>query len=99
MIAKRVLFGGLVVLMSVCTWGVGKAAEDPGQGLYDGKCKRCHGPEGRGGQGPSLIPFNWTYEKALEQIRYPLCEMPSFRESELSDAEVGQIVAYLKTIK
>ena len=25
--------------------------------------------------------------------------MPSFRESELSDAEVAQIVTYLKTIK
>ena len=40
-----------------------------------------------------------TYEKALELIRHPLCDMPAFRESDLSDAEVAQIVAYLKTIK
>jgi mono/diheme cytochrome c family protein len=97
--AKRVVFGCLVLMMSVCTWTIGRAAEDPGQRVYDGKCSRCHGPEGRGAQGPNLIPFNWGYEKALEQIRNPLCDMPAFRESELSDAEVAQIVTYLKTIK
>jgi mono/diheme cytochrome c family protein len=98
-IAKRAVFGCLVLLMSVGTWAIGKAAEDPGQRVYNGNCSRCHGPEGRGAQGPNLIPFNWTYEKALEQIRHPLCDMPAFRESDLSDAEVAQIVTYLKTIK
>jgi mono/diheme cytochrome c family protein len=67
--------------------------------VYEGNCKRCHGPEGRGAQGPSLIPFSWSYEKALDLIRHPVCDMPPFPESELSDAEVAQIVAYLKTIK
>jgi mono/diheme cytochrome c family protein len=97
--AKRVVFGCLVLMMSVCTWTIGKAAEDRGATLYDGNCSRCHGPEGRGARAPNLIPFNWSYEKALEQIRHPLCDMPAFRESELSDAEVAQIVGYLKTIK
>jgi mono/diheme cytochrome c family protein len=100
-IAKRVVFGGLVLVMSVCTWAIGRAAEDPGQRVYDANCSRCHGAEGRGRGtlGPNLIPFDWTYEKALDQIRHPLCEMPPFPESDLSDAEVAQIVAYLKTIK
>jgi mono/diheme cytochrome c family protein len=98
-IAKRVVFGCLVVLMSVGTWAIAGAAEDPGQRVYDSNCKRCHAPEGRGAQGPNLIPFDWTYEKALELIRHPLCDMPPFRESDLSDAEVAQIVKYLKTIK
>jgi len=99
-IAKRMVFGGLVLVMSVCTWSIGRAAEDPGEPVYDRSCRRCHGPEGRGtSQGPSLIPFNWSYEKALELIRHPLCDMPPFPETDLSDAEVAQIVAYLKTIK
>ena len=97
--AKRVVFGCLVLMMSVCAWTIGRAAEDRGESVYDGKCKRCHGPEGRGAQGPSLIPFNWSYERALELIRRPLCDMPPFPESELSNAEVAQIVTYLKTIK
>ena len=99
--AMRVVFGCLVLVMSVCTWTIGRAAEDPGQGVYDGNCSRCHGPEGRGRGtlGPNLIPFSWSDEQALEQIRQPLCDMPPFRESDLSDAQVAQIVAYLKTIK
>lgn len=99
MIVKRVVFSCLVLVMAVCTWTTGKAAEDPGQRVYDGNCKRCHGPEGRGAQGPSLIPFDWSYEKALDLIRHPVCDMPAFPESDLSDAEVAQIVTYLKTIK
>ena len=93
------VFGGLVLVMSVCTWTTGRAAEDPGERVYDANCRRCHGPEGRGAPGPSLIPFDWSYENALYLIRQPLCDMPPFPESELSDAEVARIVAYLKTIK
>jgi mono/diheme cytochrome c family protein len=87
-------------MIAVCTWTIGRAAENsPGERLYTAKCKRCHGPEGGGGQGPALVPFKWTYEKALDLIRHPLCEMPAFSESDLSDEEVADIVAYLKSIK
>jgi Cytochrome C oxidase, cbb3-type, subunit III len=99
MIAKRLLFGCLVVVMSVCTWTIGRAAEDPGQSVYDSNCSRCHRPEGRGAKGPALVPFRWTYDKALEVTRHPACEMPAFSESDLSDADVAKIVASLKTIK
>jgi len=100
MIAKRLIFGSLVFVMAVCTWTIGRAAEDPpGERLYDRNCRRCHGPEGRGGQGPTLVPFKWSYEKALDLIRHPVCEMPPFPESDLSDAEVAEIVGYLKAIK
>ncbi len=85
--------------MVVCTWTVGKAADDPGQSVYDSHCRRCHGPEGRGARAPSLVPFDWSYGEALELIRRPICDMPPVPESEVSDAQVAQIVAYLKTIK
>jgi mono/diheme cytochrome c family protein len=99
-IANRVVFGCLILLMSVCVLTTGRAAaEDPGERVYDSNCKRCHGAEGRGARAPSLVPFNLSYEKALDLIRHPVCEMPPFPESELSDDEVAQIVTYLKTIK
>jgi mono/diheme cytochrome c family protein len=98
--ATRVVLGGLVAAMAVCTWTVGRAADDAGERLYDSHCKRCHGAEGRGTrQAPSLIPFDWTYREALELIRHPVCDMPPVPESAVSDAQVAQIVAYLKTIK
>ena len=97
--ATRAVFFCLVLVMAVCTWTVGRAAEDPGERVYDGNCRTCHGSEGRGAKAPSLIPFDWTYEEALDLIRHPVCDMPPIPESALSDAAVAQIVAYLKTIK
>ena len=88
------------MVMAVCTWTVGSAADDSGERLYEGYCRRCHGAEGRGTtQGPSLIPFDWSYAEALELIRHPVCNMPPVPASVLSDAQVAQIVSYLKTIK
>jgi mono/diheme cytochrome c family protein len=96
----RAVFGCLVAAMTVCTWTVGRAADDSGERLYDGNCRRCHGAEGRGTrQAPSLIPFDWSYTEALELIRHPVCDMPPVPASAVSDAQVAQIVAYLKTIK
>jgi mono/diheme cytochrome c family protein len=98
--ASRAIFGGLVVAIAVAAFSAPGAAAGPGERVYDGNCRRCHGPEGRGTtQAPSLIPFKWTYEEALELIRHPMCDMPPVPESAVSDAQVAQIVDYLKTIK
>ena len=97
---KRLVLGCLVLLFVIGTWMIGSAAEEPGQRVFEDHCMQCHGAEGRGGgKGPRLIPFLWSYEQALEMLRYPKCDMPPIPESEVSDAEVAQIVAYLKTIK
>jgi mono/diheme cytochrome c family protein len=97
---KRLASGCLVVLFATGNWMIGSAGAEPGQRVFEDHCMQCHGAEGRGGgKGPRLIPFLWSYEKALEMLRYPKCDMPPIPESELSDAEVAQIVAYLKTIK
>jgi mono/diheme cytochrome c family protein len=98
---NKVAVACLVVLMTVCTRTVGRAADDSGERLYDAHCSKCHGPEGRGrgNVAPSLIPFDWSYEEALELIRHPVCDMPPVPESAVSDAQIAQIVAYLKSIK
>ena len=97
--ATRVVVGGLAVMMAVCALSA-RRADDSGERLYGDYCKRCHGAEGRGtAQAPSLIPFDWSYAEALELIRHPVCNMPPMPASAVSDAQVAQIVAYLKTIK
>ena len=96
---KGLVSGCFVVLFATGTWMSG-SAEEPGRRVYEDHCRQCHGAEGRGaGKGPRLLPFLWSYERALEMLRYPKCDMPPIPESEVSDAEVAQIVAYLKTIK
>ena len=100
--AARAVVVGLVVT-AVSAWTVVRAAGAAGAGggqLYDENCRQCHGTEGRGTtRGPSLVPFDWTYAEALELIRRPVCNMPPVPESALSDAQVAQIVAYLKSIE
>ncbi len=72
----------------------------PGQHVYAESCSRCHGAEGRDGKAPALVPFGWNYSQALDIIRHGgTCGMPAFKESELSDEEVKQIVDYMKTLK
>ena len=99
MIARRVALGSVALAISVCTVTIGRAADNAGEELYANKCRRCHAPEGRGAQAPALVPFKWSDRDALRLIRQPECDMPPIPESELSDQEVAEIVAYLRAIK
>jgi mono/diheme cytochrome c family protein len=72
----------------------------PGRHVYEEQCSRCHGPEGREGKAPWLVPFRWNYQQALNIIRNGgACGMPAFPESELSDEQVKQLVDYLKSLE
>jgi mono/diheme cytochrome c family protein len=95
----RLVSGCVALLIAAGMWTVGSAAAEAGQPVYEKKCSKCHGVEGRGAKGPRLVPFYWRGEQALELVRQPVCDMPPMPASEVSDAEVAQIVAYLKTIK
>jgi cytochrome c oxidase cbb3-type subunit III len=97
--ATRLVAAGAAPLIVALAWTIGSIAAGAGQRVYDDKCSQCHGAEGRGGKGPRLVPFEWTYQQALQQIRQPLCDMPPMPASEVSDEEVAQIVEYLKAIK
>jgi len=97
--AVRAVFVAVIVSIAACAWTAARAADNSGEALYDGHCRQCHGAEGRGAKAPSLIPFDWTYKEALDLIRHPICDMPPIPASAVSDAQVAQIVAYLKTIK
>jgi mono/diheme cytochrome c family protein len=90
----------MIAAIAVCTATAAGAADDAGEHLYEQHCRRCHGGEGRGtSQAPSLVPFDWSYDEALDLIRHPRCDMPPVPASAVSDAEVAQIVGYLKAIK
>jgi mono/diheme cytochrome c family protein len=98
---SKSVFVGVAAAMVLCTWTAATAADDAGKRLYESKCSHCHGTDGkgRGNVAPPLVPFDWSYDEALDLIRHPVCDMPPIPESELSDAQVAQIVAYLKTLE
>ena len=99
-IGQRTAAAFLGVVLALSIWTMRAHAQTaPGQPIYKDKCSRCHGANGEGDKAPQLVPFKWTYEKTLDRIRHPECEMPAFTESELSDDDVAQIVTYLKTLK
>jgi mono/diheme cytochrome c family protein len=95
----RLVSGCLVLLFASLTWTIGRAQEGSGQRVYQGKCSQCHGSEGRGGNAPRLVPFEWSDEQARELVREPVCDMPPIPESELSDDDLAQIVTYLRALK
>lgn len=73
--------------------------DDPGKVSYDKVCKVCHGPEAQGNAGPALVPFEFDDEQLLAKVREGGGEMPPISERRLSDDEVKQIAAYLRSVK
>lgn len=99
MLARGVVVGAFLLAISLWALAGVQANGSRGESLYDAKCASCHGPAGRGGSAPSLVPFLWNDSQALRLVRDPECDMPAIPASELSDEAVLEIFAYLKTIK
>jgi len=72
-----------------------------GQQVYKAVgCWECHGTAGQGGAitGPRLAPSNLPYAAFLQQIRTPQNAMPPYEPKVLSNADVANIYAYLKSV-
>lgn len=78
---------------------------EAGKALY-ASCMGCHGTQGEGGVGPSLkTAATWTNEQFKQTLRAgktPSKElqmtMPRFAEAQLSDEQVDDLHAYIKTL-
>ncbi|SMB93914.1 c-type cytochrome [Deinococcus hopiensis] len=81
-----------------------------GQKKFVATCSGCHGPDGKGGIGPALNgdkgPGTWMIEQfqaAVRQGHAPDRElgavMPRFTTEQLSDEDLTDIYAYLKTLR
>ena len=66
------------------------------------QCYTCYGTVGQGadrGTGPKLAPNPISFEGFVRQLRAPRQDMPAYRKQFVSDQEVGDMYAYLKSIK
>jgi cytochrome c553 len=61
-------------------------------------CRNCHGDAGEGMFGPTLAGRNFTFEKFRAYVRNPLGRMPGWVQSELTDQEMADLVAYFNSL-
>jgi ubiquinol-cytochrome c reductase cytochrome c subunit len=102
----RVLAVGLIALPLAAT-ALAQETKSTGDPVIGKKlfltvgCYQCHGTLGQGGgrAGPKLAPNPLPANLILRQLRRPAANMPVYTTSDLSDAQAGDIIAYLQSIK
>lgn len=88
--------------------GAGNA--DAGKAVFASNCAGCHGAEAKGGVGPDLTAANgpkaWddaAFKTAIREGKTPektlAAMMPHFADAQVSDTQVGDLHAYLKSLK
>jgi mono/diheme cytochrome c family protein len=68
-----------------------------GKALWDGagtQCRNCHGTSGQGAFGPDLAGRKLGLAQFTHAVRQPWGIMPAFVESQLSAADIANLVAY-----
>lgn len=98
LVAATLLAGGIAFAQDAAPQG---SAEN-GKKLFtaDG-CYQCHGYAGQGAPGyaPRIAPKLLPYQAFLNQLRRPRAEMPPYEAAIVSDQQVADIYAFLKTQK
>lgn len=61
-------------------------------------CSNCHGVDGEGRFGPPLAGRKIPYARFRAYLRNPLGRMFSYSETELTDQEIADMVAYFDTL-
>ena len=62
-------------------------------------CRNCHGADGEGAFGPALAGrLDLTYERFKNKVRNPVERMPAYIESELTEQEIADMVAYFSSL-
>src|SRR5215467_2067257 len=60
-------------------------------------CYACHGYDGHGGAGARLVPMRMTVERFTAYVHNPR-QMPPYSTKLLSDAQLGDLWAYVKSL-
>ncbi|MBI2188501.1 MAG: cytochrome c [Acidobacteria bacterium] len=61
-------------------------------------CRNCHGTSGEGGFGPDLAGRHLTVAQFRRAVRQPWGIMPAFVESQVSEQEIANLVAYFDSL-
>ena len=72
-----------------------------GKAFWDGptaQCRNCHGEKGEGAFGPDLAGRKLTVPQFAHAIRKPWGIMPAYIDSQVTDAEIANMVAYFDSL-
>lgn len=61
-------------------------------------CGSCHGADAQGGVGPLIGPPSGTMAQFVASVRQPAGQMPPYSDKQVSDQELTDLYAYLKTM-
>lgn len=92
------LFEGTSPAATAASASATQPAAQPASAAYNTVCMTCHGPQGRGGIGPRLVPMTRTGDEVLAIVREGTGQMPPVSMRELSDAQVLEAVEYLRSL-
>jgi ubiquinol-cytochrome c reductase cytochrome c subunit len=101
---RKLILAGLLLRALVLTALV--QAQDTAGNAEAGKrlymkngCYQCHGTVGQGTiAGARIGPPPLSVQGVIRYVRRPAGQMPAFTEKVMSDKELGDVYAYLKTI-
>ena len=105
-VAGSLLPAALMVLVSASAHAQGTAgAAAPAGDAANGKklynsigCWQCHGYSGQGGAGAKIAPDPIPLAALIKYVRAPKGDMPPYTAKVVSDAQLADIYAFLKSI-
>jgi mono/diheme cytochrome c family protein len=94
---KTFYLAAALFLSVIAAQAQGDAAK--GKNLFVVKgCYQCHGYDGHGGAGAKLAPRPIPVAALIAYVRHPAGAMPIYSAKVMSDAELTDIWAFLKSI-
>jgi mono/diheme cytochrome c family protein len=95
----------LLVALLLFLFAQGAAAQtgdvQAGKALWEGNttmCRNCHGQNGEGGFGPDLAGRKLSLPQFRQALRKPWGIMPAYVDSQISEKEVADLIAYFNTL-
>jgi mono/diheme cytochrome c family protein len=90
---QKLILAGLIFSVNLVAQDAAKGKE-----LYvKYSCYACHSFDGHGGAGARLVPMKLMLPVFTAYVRAPRA-MPAYREKAMSNAELADVWAYIKTI-
>jgi mono/diheme cytochrome c family protein len=92
----------LCLILIVSASRIVAADSSSGKVLYVDKymCYTCHGYSGQNGPGARLVPMKMSVQAFIAYVRNPSQpnRMPPFSQQVISDSELSEIYAYIKSL-